>query len=142
MDKSIALITGSFNILHPGHIKLLKFSKDFGEVVVGLKSDVYLYEKYGKHNTILMKDRLLVLNSCIYVDRVIVYNEKSPIKLIEKIKPNFYIKGPNYKNVDLPEDNILNILGIKKIIQPDKKQYSSEDIVQSFSIKSLNFFNS
>ena len=140
MDK-IVLVTGTFNIMHPGHVRLFEFCSQFGKVVVGINADDYLYEKYGRDNTIALQDRVFVLKSCKYIDRVIAFSETEPTELIKKVKPDFYVKGPDYKNKKIPEDEVLNLLGIKKIIQPAEKEYNGSSLVKVHSIKDLNFFN-
>ena len=140
MDNSIeVLVTGTFNVLHAGHIRLLEFASRFGKVTVGINSDDFLYKKYGKDNTVKSIDRVYVLKSNIYVDNVFVFSEENPGALIQKLKPNFYIKGPDYKDVKIPEDKIVNLLGVKKIIQPIEKEYNSSDLIKTFDIKDLKY---
>lgn len=140
MGSSIeVLVTGTFNILHAGHIRLLEFANRFGKVTVGINSDDFLYKKYGKDNTVRSIDRAYVLKSNIYVDNVYVFSEENPGSLIKKLKPKFYIKGPDYKGVLIPEDKIINLLGIKKIIQPIEKEYNASDLVRVFNIKDLKY---
>tara|TARA_R110001606_G_scaffold45770_4_gene118366 strand:+ start:11854 stop:12291 length:438 start_codon:yes stop_codon:yes gene_type:complete len=140
-NSKIVLVTGTFNIMHPGHVRLLEFCSDFGKVVVGINSDKYLNSKYGKDKTITLADRVFVLKSCKYVDSVVAFSEDEPTNLIKKIKPDFYVKGPDYKNKVIPEDKILNLMGIKKIIQPNKKEYSSSELIKDVSLNDFTFFN-
>lgn len=141
MEDKIVLVTGTFNLMHPGHVRLLEFCSKFGKVTVGINSDQYLIEKYGKDNTVPLKDRVFVLKSSKYVNEVVAFSEREPSELIKKIKPDFYVKGPDYKNKNIPEDRILNQLGIKKIIQPIEKEYNGSDLIKSVSVKDLSFFN-
>lgn len=140
MDKVI-LVTGTFNIMHAGHVELFEFCSKLGKVVVGINSDKYLNEKYGKDKTIPLDKRVYVVKSCRYVDEVIAFSEDEPSNLIQKIRPDFYVKGPDYKGKTIPEDKILNLLGIKKIIQPSEKILNCSDLIENVSIKDFNFFN-
>lgn len=128
MDK-IVLVTGTFNICHSGHVRLLEFASRFGKVIVGINSDDFLWNKYGKDKTVRMSERAYVLKSLKYVDDVVVFTETHPGKLIEKIKPNFYVKGPDYKDVSLPEEFSIYEVGCKLIIHNIEKENSTSKII-------------
>lgn len=128
MEK-IVLVTGTFNICHSGHVRLLEFASRFGRVVVGINSDDFLWKKYGKDKTISASDRAYVLKSIKYVKDVLIFTEDHPGKLIEKVKPDFYIKGPDYKGVDLKEEFSIHLTGCKLIIQNIDKENSTSKII-------------
>ena len=128
MEK-IVLVTGTFNICHSGHVRLLEFASRFGRVIVGINSDNFLWKKYGKDKTISASDRAYVLKSIKHVEEVLIFTEEHPGKLIEKIKPDFYIKGPDYKNVDLKEEFSIHLTGCKLIIQNADKENSTSKII-------------
>lgn len=128
MDK-VVLVTGTFNICHSGHVRLFEFAKQFGKLVVGINADPYLWEKYGREKTIPLNKRVYVLESIKYVDQVLVFTEKNPSKLIEKLKPDFYIKGPDYKEVNIPEIFAVEKVNCKLIIQDIEKENSSSKIL-------------
>lgn len=128
MEK-IVLVTGTFNICHSGHVRLLEFASRFGRVVVGINSDNYLWKKYGKDKTVMASSRAYVLKSIRYVDDVVIFTEDHPGKLIEKVKPDFYVKGPDYKNVELPEEFSIHLAGSKLIIQNIDKENSTSKML-------------
>ena len=132
------LVTGTFNILHPGHVRLLEFASRFGSVTVGLNSDEYLYNKYGESNTIPLVDRTYVLMSNKYVENVLVFTEENPSDLILKVKPKIYIKGPDYKNQAIPEIHALDRVGAQYIVQPDNKDYNSSELIKNLKPKVFN----
>lgn len=131
MQKKI-LTTGTFNLCHAGHIRLFEFCSQFGEVIVGINADPYLWKKYGKEKTIPLIDRVYVLNACKFIDKVIVFTEEEPSKLISRIKPDLYVKGPDYLNKDIPEKEVLNKLNIMLAIQPAEKEYNSSELVNIY----------
>jgi len=131
------LVTGTFNILHPGHVRLLEFASRFGNVTVGLNSDDYLHKKYGESNTIPLVDRTYVLMSNKYVENVLVFTEENPSDLILKFKPDIYIKGPDYKGCEIPEIHALNRVDARYIVQPDSKEYNSSDLIKNLEPKVL-----
>ena len=122
------LVTGTFNIVHPGHVRLLEFASKYGRVTVGLNADPYLKRKYGDAALPLI-DRSYVLQSIRYVDEVVVFREDEPSALILKLKPEYYIKGPDYTLDTLPELPAIESVGAHLIIQPDRKEYSSTEII-------------
>ena len=66
------LVTGRFNILHPGHIRLLKFAKELGgKLFVGVESDI----KAGSHAYVHEKLRIESLKSNNWVDECFIYNQ-------------------------------------------------------------------
>jgi len=88
---------GCFDILHRAHFELLKHCKSLGYVIVGLNSDQSVKMNKGESrpwNSV--KDRKFMLESCKYVDEVVVFNEETPQKLIEKIRPDIIVKGGDY----------------------------------------------
>lgn len=135
MEKTI-LTTGTFNVCHAGHIRLFEFCSKLGRVVVGVNSDLYLWEKYGKELTVPLIDRLFVLSSCKFIDEIIVFPEKEPSNLIKKIKPDIYVKGPDYAGKKIPEQEVLDSLGINLVIQPTNKEYNSSDLIHLIKKKS------
>tara|TARA_Y100001973_G_C5087360_1_gene275600 strand:- start:21 stop:452 length:432 start_codon:yes stop_codon:yes gene_type:complete len=130
--KKIILTTGTFNLCHAGHIRLFEFCSKFGNLTVGINADPYLWEKYGKDKTIPLVDRVYVLNACKFVSQVIVFTEKEPSKLIEKVKPDLYVKGPDYYGKEIPEKLILDKLNIKLAIQPAEKEYNSSELIETY----------
>lgn len=122
------LVTGTFNILHAGHIRLLEFASRYGLVTVGINGDSYLVQKYGD-KTVPLVDRAYVLRSNRFVQNVVVFNEPHPGKLILKLKPRFYVKGPDYRDVEIPESQAVDQIGTKLIIQPTEKEYNASELV-------------
>ena len=98
-DLKIGFTNGCFDILHAGHVTYLEQAKnniDF--LILGLNSDSSVKKiKGAKRPVINQEDRARVLSSLEAVDAVIIFDEETPIKLIQRIKPNFLIKGSDYK---------------------------------------------
>ena len=94
---------GCFDILHAGHIGLLEHCRKIGDkVIVGLNSDESVSRLKGPSRPInSINDRKRVLESIKYVDEVIVFQEDTPEKIIEKLKPNIIVKGGDYKKEDV-----------------------------------------
>ena len=129
-SETEVLVTGTFNIVHPGHVELLEFASKYGKVTVGINADNYLADKYGEL-AIPALNRSFVLNSLVFVNKVIVFKEKEPSALIKKLKPTYYIKGPDYKNKELVEITAVESTGTRLIIQPAEKEFNSSELVKS-----------
>jgi rfaE bifunctional protein nucleotidyltransferase chain/domain len=100
--KRIIFTNGCFDVLHRGHIELLQFCKSLGHVVVGLNSDESVKKLKGQWRPVFsQKDRKFMLESCKYVDEVIIFSEDTPLELVKKIKPNTIVKGGDYKKEDI-----------------------------------------
>ena len=96
---------GCFDILHRGHIELLKYCKSLGSVIVGLNSDTSVRNLKGDSRPhFSQEDRKFMLESCKYVDGVVIFDEKDPYNLIKRLKPDIIVKGGDYK----PEEVVGN----------------------------------
>jgi len=96
--KKIIFTNGCFDILHPGHIKLLKEAKKRGDcLIVGLNSDKSIKKIKGKKRPILEENaRAKILSAIEYVDFIVFFDEKTPYKLIKYLRPNFLVKGADW----------------------------------------------
>ncbi len=112
---SLVFTNGCFDIIHRGHIELLKFAKSCGEkLIVGLNSDASVKRLKGPERPIQsQEDRKAILESIRWVDKVIIFDESTPIDLIRKIRPDIIVKGGDYT----PEQVVGNELAEVKIFE-------------------------
>ena len=107
---NIIFTNGCFDILHRGHIELLKYCKSLGHVIVGLNSDKSVKKLKGKNRPYFSeKDREFMLKSCKYVDGVIIFDEETPYSLIKKIKPDIIVKGGDYSPGDVVGNDLAEV---------------------------------
>jgi len=101
--NNIIFTNGCFDLLHIGHVELLKYAKTLGSyLVVGLNSDSSIKKIKGDTRPINDQNtRKIILESLRYVDKVIIFDEDTPLQLIKKIKPNIIVKGGDYKKEDV-----------------------------------------
>tara|TARA_R100000005_G_C4885415_1_gene134944 strand:- start:181 stop:603 length:423 start_codon:yes stop_codon:yes gene_type:complete len=98
-DKMI-FVNGCFDILHPGHIELLKRAKGLGgELVVAIDSDERVAEMKGDSRPINNQEtRKCILESIKYVDAVVIFNSSEQLETIVKtLKPDIMMVGSDWK---------------------------------------------
>ena len=108
--KSFAATNGCFDILHVGHAIYLSKTKELADYsIVMLNSDSSVKLIKGPQRPINNEnDRAELLTFLNCVDYVVLFEEKSPAKLLEEIKPDIYTKGADYTLETLPErDTVL-----------------------------------
>lgn len=103
LDQKIVFTNGCFDLLHPGHIALLRQCADMGDrLVVGLNSDASVKRLKGASRPIQNEQsRALLLGALHNVDAVVIFEEDTPEKLIEHVSPDFLVKGSDYKLEDV-----------------------------------------
>ncbi len=131
-NKKIVTTNGAFDLLHAGHIKSLKFAKEHGDIlIVGLNSDSSIKKyKSEKRPIIPEKERACVLSSVEDVDYVTIFEEETPLNLLEKIKPDVHVKGSEYKE-KISEKKIVETYGGKVVfIERDNNDISTTKIIE------------
>jgi D-beta-D-heptose 7-phosphate kinase/D-beta-D-heptose 1-phosphate adenosyltransferase len=96
---SVVLTNGCFDILHIGHISLLEQARRKGDrLIVALNSDASVRQIKGPLRPIVGEhERARILAALSAVDAVIVFNESTPLTLIEAIRPDVLVKGGDYR---------------------------------------------
>lgn len=107
--KKIITTNGVFDILHLGHVKYLEQAKKLGEVlIVGVNTDVSVKLNKGDKRPINdEKSRISVLAALESVDYVFLFNEKTPVKWLSQLKPNFHVKAGDYKLSQIIEKDVV-----------------------------------
>jgi D-beta-D-heptose 7-phosphate kinase / D-beta-D-heptose 1-phosphate adenosyltransferase len=98
-NKKIVFTNGCFDILHYGHLMYLEEAKKLGDVlIIGLNSDKSVKKLKGElrpfNNEIYRVKQLEMLS---IIDIIIIFDDDTPLNLLEKIKPEFLVKGGDYK---------------------------------------------
>ena len=107
--ETFVVTNGCFDILHVGHVRYLQKTSSYADkVVVMLNSDVSVKLIKGESRPINCEaDRAEILSALSCVDYVVLFDEKSPAGLLEKIKPDVYTKGADYTLETLPERDVV-----------------------------------
>lgn len=129
-----SLVYGDFNILHPGHLRLLKFAKESSDyLVVAVNSN----DMTSNNNLLDEKIRLESIQATSYVDEAFILKE-SILEYIKREKPSFVVKGKEHKYKDNPEEHFMKKYGGKLLFTSGEIGFSSLDLLnQDFESSSL-----
>ncbi|QFR48361.1 adenylyltransferase/cytidyltransferase family protein [Sulfurimonas lithotrophica] len=117
-------VSGDFNILHPGHLRLLKFAKGSGDyLIVGLNSDEI------NQKGVTQDIRLESIKATSYVDEAFILPTNA-LDYIHEQKPDIVVKGKEYEYLDNPELEILASYGGKLLFSSGEIAFSSMDLLQ------------
>ena len=126
MKNKIAFISGHFNIVHPGHLRLFRFAKECCDyLIVGIESD----QIAGDAAHLPQEMRIEGVQSNIWVDEVIMIHE-SVSKTISNIKPDIVIKGKEFESKLNLEEQVIKQYGGKLIFSSGETLFSSLDILK------------
>ena len=129
--KKVVFTNGCFDILHRGHIEYLSGASDLGDVfVIGLNSDISVRKLKGKNRPAIDEEsRSFTMASFEFVDYLILFSEDTPSELMQVLKPDVWVKGGDYKNIeDLPEHRVMMEIGGEVVILPFVEGFSTTDI--------------
>lgn len=101
--RSVVLTNGCFDLLHPGHVSLLEQARAEGDLlVVALNSDASVRALKGRERPLLPEheraEALLALES---VDRVVVYDDPTPLAIVCALRPDVLVKGADWAAADI-----------------------------------------
>jgi D-beta-D-heptose 7-phosphate kinase/D-beta-D-heptose 1-phosphate adenosyltransferase len=103
LGQRVVFTNGCFDVLHAGHVQYLQEARAQGDVlVVGLNSDSSVRALKGKTRPVQqIADRSLILSSLQAVDFVVVFDESTPMHLIQAIRPDVLVKGADYSKEEV-----------------------------------------
>lgn len=134
-NKKIVFTNGCFDILHRGHISYLNQAKSLGDIlIVGVNSDSSVKKLKGEDRPVnIENDRAYVLDNVKSVDYVIIFEEDTPYNLIDKIKPDYLVKGGDWKEEDIVGSDIVKANGGKVISLQYVENYSTTNILKKLN---------
>ena len=138
MGKSIVFTNGVFDILHPGHIfSLSQAAKEADFLIVGLNSDNSVKRLKGQQRPVNNQDsRALLLASLLMVDAVVIFEEDTPLELINSVRPDVIVKGGDYTIEQIVGAKEVMSNGGRVVINPVIEGYSTTSIIDK--LKALN----
>jgi rfaE bifunctional protein nucleotidyltransferase chain/domain/rfaE bifunctional protein kinase chain/domain len=111
--RTVVATGGCFDILHAGHVETLTAARALGdELVVLLNSDRSVRRLKGTSRPLNpCADRAAVLRALTCVDRVVVFDEDTPVDALRALRPDVWVKGGDYEVEDLPETPVVRSWG-------------------------------
>jgi len=126
LEKKI-LVTGHFNVLHPGHIRLLKFAKSLGGyLIVAVESNNIA----GQSAYVTEDLRLEAIQNISFVNEAFIFNE-SVESLIHRLKPDFVVKGKEHEYKQNVEELALRSYGGSLIFSSGDNLFSTSDLIKN-----------
>jgi D-beta-D-heptose 7-phosphate kinase/D-beta-D-heptose 1-phosphate adenosyltransferase len=131
-DLRIGFTNGVFDLLHPGHIKVLAQARgNCDRLVVGLNSDASVKRLKGKDRPIQSeRARAEVLAGLEAVDLVVIFGQNTPLELIRHIKPTVLVKGGDYRPEQVVGRETVKAQGGEVIVVDLVPGFSTTRIVQ------------
>ena len=135
--KKIAFTNGCFDILHVGHVRYLREAKKTADVLVlALNSDSSVRSLKGKERPLVPeKERAEIIAALEFIDFVIIFNELTPLELINYLKPDILIKGGDWAEEAVVGREEIKAWGGRVTIIPEVEGKSTTNIVEK--IKNL-----
>jgi rfaE bifunctional protein nucleotidyltransferase chain/domain len=129
--RTIVFTNGCFDLLHAGHVHYLAWARAQGDaLVVGLNSDDSVRGLKGAERPYTtFTDRAAILAALRSVDVVVGFSERTPERLLERIRPDIHIKSAQYRVEDLPERYVVESHGGRIVLAPHEAGKSTTDIV-------------
>jgi D-beta-D-heptose 7-phosphate kinase/D-beta-D-heptose 1-phosphate adenosyltransferase len=138
----IGFTNGCFDLLHPGHVKLMTEARAACDrLVVGLNSDASVRRIKGQDRPVQdQQSRAEVLAALEAVDVVVLFEQDTPVELISRVKPTVLVKGADYRIEDVVGRDLIEAEGGTVVLVPLLPGHSTTGIVerQLRSAKTLN----
>ena len=130
--EKVVFTNGCFDLLHQGHIALVRFSKQQGDIlVVGVNSDASVRELKGPSRPILgQEERAGMLAALADVDYVVIFESLEVTPVVERLRPDVLVKGGDYKPEGVVGHEIVESYGGRIALAPLVEGISTTDIVE------------
>jgi D-beta-D-heptose 7-phosphate kinase/D-beta-D-heptose 1-phosphate adenosyltransferase len=132
LGQRIAFTNGCFDVLHAGHVQYLQEARAQADVlVVGLNSDTSIRALKGPGRPINpVAARTLVLSALQAVDYVTVFDEPTPLELIQAIRPDVLVKGADYRKSEVVGADFVESHGGRVHLAALREGYSTTNILR------------
>jgi D-beta-D-heptose 7-phosphate kinase/D-beta-D-heptose 1-phosphate adenosyltransferase len=114
-DRKVVFTNGCFDLLHRGHVDLLRAARGMGDLlVVGLNSDASVKRLKGDDRPwVSEEDRAVIVGALETVDIVVLFDEDTPLELIRELVPDVLVKGSDYRPEDVVGADVVTAAGGK-----------------------------
>lgn len=131
LGENIAFTNGCFDLIHAGHIEFFDFAARQGDVlVVGLNSDRSIRANKGAARPICPQEqRARVLSAIEVIDYIVLFDEKTPQRLIEAVRPDALIKGKDWRYKGVVGREFVESYGGRVVLAPLIKGLSTTELI-------------
>jgi len=130
--KRIVFTNGCFDLIHPGHITLLREAKKLGVLIVGINTDESVRKiKEERRPIVPLKARMEVLDSIKYVDYIVPFSEETPLEVIKMIEPDIIVKGGDWEENEIVGAAFVKKRGGEVVRIRYKSGYSASEIINT-----------
>ena len=132
---SVAFTNGCFDILHTGHVSLIQEARSNADrLVLGLNSDASVRRLKGEGRPMnSAHDRAFILSALAAVDLVVLFDEDTPLELIERLKPDVLVKGADYTIDTVVGADIVQAAGGRVVLARIVEGKSTTSTIESLS---------
>ena len=118
--RRVVFTNGCFDLLHAGHVRLLEAARAQGDLlVVGLNSDTSVRRLKGPSRPVLPEaERAEALRALESVDRVVVYEDDTPLAAIQALVPDVLVKGADWKDKGVVGREVVEARGGRVVLAP------------------------
>ena len=129
---SVVFTNGCFDLLHPGHVRLLERASTHGDkLIVAINSDAGVRELKGPARPVIPEsERAATLASFACVDVVTIFGEETPCELLELLTPDVLVKGADWSHW-IAGREIVEAAGGRVFPIPVEPGYSTTDVVKN-----------
>ena len=129
--RAVVFTNGCFDLLHAGHVSLLEGARRHGDLlVIGLNSDRSVRTLKGLHRPFVgQRDRARLLAALASVDYVTIFNDRTPRRLIEQLRPDVLIKGADWGRSAIVGRDAVEARGGRVVRLPLLKGYSTSQLI-------------
>jgi rfaE bifunctional protein nucleotidyltransferase chain/domain len=129
--KTVVFTNGCFDVLHDGHTSYLAWARAQGDaLIVGLNGDASVRMLKGTQRPFVpFAGRAGVLAALRSVDAIVGFDEKTPVTLLELLRPDVHVKSAQYRVDELPEKYVVESNGGRIVLAPHLHGKSTTDLV-------------
>lgn len=129
--ERIVFTNGCFDLLHPGHLSLLSFAKSLGDrLVLAINSDAAVRSLKGPTRPVVSQhDRAAMLGALNCVDAVVIFDQDTPLEIINIVQPDVLVKGQDYRLDEVIGRKLVEAAGGRVVLAPLLAQYSTTSLL-------------
>ena len=129
--RRLVFTNGCFDLLHPGHLDLLRAAAESGEgLMVAINDDASVLRLKGPGRPVYPQiERAEILLGVRWVDYVTIFSEDTPLETIERVRPDVLVKGAEYGEGQIVGEELVRGYGGVTVRHPMRAGYATSDVV-------------